>query len=82
MKYALVLGLVLVVFWLWRISRQASAHNKNQAHARKKPAPLEKATEIVACRVCQVHLPRSESLSGTHGLYCSAEHRQQAGDQA
>ena len=82
MKYALVLGLVLVVFLLWRSGRQASTHNKNQTHSRKKPASLEKPTEIVACQVCQVHLPRSESLSGTHGLYCSVEHRQQAGDHA
>jgi len=72
----------LVVIWLWRSGRQANIHNKNQTHARKNPATIEKATEIVACKVCQVHLPRSESLSGAHGLYCSAEHRQQAGDQA
>ena len=82
MKYALVLGLVLVVFWLWRSGRQASAHIKNQTDARKNQAKIEKATEIVACQVCRVHLPRSEALSGAHGVYCSAEHRQQAGDQA
>lgn len=82
MKYALVLGLVLVVFWLWRSARHASARNKSQAEAKKRPPFLEKATEIVACRVCHVHLPRSESLSGAHGLYCCAEHRQQAGDRA
>ena len=82
MKYALVLGLLLVVFWLWRSGRQASARSKNNSHARKSHATIEKATEIVACQVCQVHLPRSEALSGAHGVYCSTEHRQQAGDQA
>ena len=80
MKYALVIGLVLVVFWLWRSSRQAGAGNKKQTPTSQKPTALEKATEIVACQVCQVHLPRNEALTGRRGLYCSAEHRQQAGD--
>ena len=80
MKYALVLGLVLVVFWLWRSSRQASRDDKKQTPASQKPTALGKATEIVACQVCQVHLPRNEALTGRRGLYCSAEHRQQAGD--
>lgn len=79
MKYALVFGLVLVVFWLWRSSRQASAVDKKQT-PQKKPAVLGKATEIVACQVCQVHLPHNEALIGSQGFYCSAEHRQQAGD--
>lgn len=82
MKYALVLGLVLIVFWLWRSSRQSRVDNSQRAGTRTKPATLEKATEIVACQVCQVHLPRSESLPGKNGLYCSAEHRRQADDQA
>jgi len=80
MKYALVFGLVLVVFWLWRSSRQASAGDKKQASARQKAASLGSPTEIVACQLCQVHLPRHEALTGSRGLYCCAEHRQQAGD--
>lgn len=80
MKYALVFGLVLVVFWLWRSSRQASAGDKKQTPTRQKPTSLENPTEIVACQVCHVHLPRHEALTGSRGLYCSAEHRQQAGD--
>lgn len=80
MKYALVLGLVLVVFWLWRSSRQSAVDDKKHSRTHSKPASQEKATEIVACLVCQVHLPRSEALIGGQGFYCSAEHRQQAGD--
>jgi uncharacterized protein len=80
MKYALVFALVLVVFWLWRSSRQASAGDKKQTQTRQKPASLEKVTEIVACQVCHVHLPRHEAMIGSRGLYCSAEHRQQADD--
>lgn len=80
MKYALVLGLILIVVWLWRSSRQTRQAEKKQTSAHGQPGVLAKATEIVACQVCQVHLPRREALAGSHGLYCSAEHKQQAGD--
>lgn len=80
MKYALVLGLTLFVFWLWRNARRSSADEKNPPHRRKKQAFLDKATEVVACAVCHVHLPKTDALTGSRGLYCSAEHRQQAGD--
>jgi uncharacterized protein len=80
MKYALVLGFVLVVFWLWRSSRQAKTNDENKSTPQQRPGTTTKATEIVACELCHVHLPRSEALTGGRGLYCSAEHRQQAGD--
>ena len=80
MKYALIIGVVLVVYWLWRSTRQVGTGNKKHPRASQNPVVPEKATEIVACQVCQVHLPRNEALIGSSGLYCSAEHRQQAGD--
>lgn len=80
MKYALVLGLVLVVVWLWRSTRKSAADDKKQTRNPSKTASLGKATEIVACQVCQVHLPLNEALNGSQGFYCSAEHRQQADD--
>ena len=80
MKFALVFGLVLVVFWLWRSSRHGKARDEAQASQRQKPAALNKATEIVACRLCDVHLPRGEAVVSSRGMYCSEEHRQQAND--
>ena len=80
MKYALILGLTLMVFWLWRKARKTSTDRKKPPHQRQKQASLEKATEVVACRVCHVHLPKTDALTGSLGLYCCAEHRQQAGD--
>jgi uncharacterized protein len=73
MKYALIFGLLLVVFWLWRSPRQKIARPPGAARQ------TAKSTEVVACALCQVHLPRAEALTGRYGLYCSAEHRQQAG---
>lgn len=77
MKYALIFGLVLVVIWLWRSKRRAAVDNKS-SQPTKKTDGQAKATEIVACELCSVHLPRAEALAGKQGLYCSIEHQQQA----
>jgi uncharacterized protein len=75
MKYLLIFGLVMVVFWLWRSSRQKITPPPAD---NARPPPTTRTTEVVACAVCHVHLPRTEALAGKHGLYCSAAHRQQA----
>ncbi|MDP2258036.1 MAG: PP0621 family protein [Polaromonas sp.] len=82
MKYLLVTALVLVVFWLWRHNRQAErkAAQSDSTTRPSRAAKSAQATEVVACDVCQVHLPRSEAVTGRKGLYCSEAHRRQAGD--
>lgn len=78
MKYLLVLGIALLVVWLWRHNR---ADERRDAQPRARPAPRQTAlpaTEIVACDVCQVHLPRNEALAHGRGMYCSEAHRRQA----
>ncbi len=78
MKYLLVSAIVLFVFWLWRHNREAEHHAAASSRtARSRPAA--KVTEMVACDVCEVHLPRSEALIGSRGIYCSDAHRRQAG---
>ena len=74
MKYLLVIGLVLLVFFLWRHNRQAV----KRSAPRQQPGAPAAATEMVACSVCQVHLPKSEALIGQGGIYCSEAHRRQA----
>jgi len=79
MKYLLVAALVLVVFWIWRNKREAE---QNERAAARPPAPPQRetaVTEMVACAVCGVHLPKSEALIGNRGIYCSDAHRRQAG---
>ena len=81
MKYLLLIFLVLLVFWLWRSSQRArSQPAQPQRRAPQKPVAKE-ITEMVACDVCQVHLPRAEALSGPGGvgIYCSEAHRREAG---
>ena len=74
MKYLLVISLVLLVFFLWRHNRQAG----KRSAPRQQPGAPAAATEMVACSVCQVHLPKSEALIGNDGIYCSEAHRRQA----
>ncbi len=80
MKYLLVITLVLLVFWLWRSSRRADRNAAQPRHPDSKAPPAGKEiTEMVACGVCHVHLPKSEALIGRDGFYCSEAHRREAG---
>ena len=78
MKYLLVMALVLVAFWIWRHNREA----EREARTPRPSAPGREpaVTEMVACDICHVHLPRSEALIGSHGIYCSDAHQRQARD--
>lgn len=75
MKYLLVTALIVGVFWLWRHKRPTGSSAPPPA---RPPQPDPRATEIVACNVCHVHLPKSDALIDSQGFYCSAAHRRQA----
>jgi len=78
MKYLLVLVLVVVVVWLWSHNRRIEKKQADDARCPQAPGQKNALTEIVACDVCQVHLPRFEALIGSKGVYCSDAHRRQA----
>jgi uncharacterized protein len=79
MKYLLVIAFVLVVFWLWRHNRQAEREAAPPPRRRTNDPAGKGITEMVACEVCHVHLPKSEALIGRDGFYCSEAHRREAG---
>ena len=76
MKYLIVSLVVLVGIWLWRNNRRAELRDRQP----RAPSPPSQAqvTEVVACAVCSVHLPRTDALPGGQGVYCSDAHRRQA----
>ena len=78
MKIALVLALVLVGVWLFRMNRRSDRRES----ARQSTPPAEKPTvmalDMVRCRQCDVHLPQADAIAGKQGVYCSLEHRQRA----
>lgn len=75
MKYLVLFGVLLVVYLLLRQQRQGE---RSTPSARKAKPPPATPQDMVACPVCQVHLPRADALADARGrLYCCAEHRQQ-----
>ena len=82
MKYLLVLVIAFVVIWIWKSERRTDIGEKKKADRARKAGttnPKIIATEMVACDICGLHLPRAEALAGPRGNYCSTAHRQQAG---
>ncbi len=82
MKYLLVIALIFAVFWLWRHNRLAEKDAARPPPPRTPSSPSSAGsgvTEMVACDVCHVHLPKSDALIGNKGIYCSDAHRRQAG---
>lgn len=77
MKYLIVIALIFGVLWIWRHNRQAA---KDAARPPQRPPSSagNGITEMVACDVCHVHLPKSDALIGNKGIYCSDAHRRQA----
>jgi len=73
MKLLLLIGVVLLVAWIWRFSRRARMGDG----VNRKP-PLAPQTDMVRCLHCAVHLPAAEAQHGRLGPYCSTEHRQLA----
>ena len=79
MKYLIVLALICAVFWLWRHNRLAERDAARPPPPRSPASAENGVTEMVACDVCHVHLPKSDALIGNKGIYCSDAHRRQAG---
>jgi len=79
MKYLLLLGLALLVVWLWRRNRQPEQGGAASSRA-PQPSSARDVTPMVVCAVCKVHLPQTEALTGPGGaVYCSEAHRRQSG---
>ena len=77
MKFLLVFAVLLIGFFIWRSNRVG-----DKTPPAKPAAPKAKgeghAIEMVQCAVCGLHCPKTESVTGKLGVYCTAQHRQQA----
>ena len=69
MKYLIVVLVVVIVAW-WLL-RGRSRPGPGMHAAAPSPQPLQ----VVACRHCGVHLPRSECVEAPDGVYCCEGHR-------
>ncbi len=65
-KYLLVIAVVIVVYLIVRSGRKKSDEIP--------PPTATRGEDMVRCRVCGVHLPKSEALSSRSDFYCTEEH--------
>ncbi len=68
MKYLILVGIVVLVLWLLRLTRRVSPPREQK----RKEVEHE---DMVACARCGIHLPRSEALPGRGGVFCTEAHR-------
>lgn len=78
MKHLLLLAIVLLGAWLWRLNRGELPDPSRRADPPPPPQPGSGPQAMVRCTHCGVHLPQGEAVAGRLGWYCSAEHRQLA----
>ena len=79
MKYLLILGLTIAVIWLWQGKRRSDLADKKSQPAKPASRPRQlAATEIVACDICAVHLPRAGALTPGPRIYFSQAPRRPA----
>jgi uncharacterized protein len=77
MKLVLVLVVLMVGIWLFKSSRRTTKEVKPPESPRP-GKPAVGALDMVRCRQCELHLPRTDAIEGKQGVYCSLEHRKQA----
>ncbi len=71
-KFLLVIAVFIVVYIFLRNYRR-------RVEAAPPPPTAEKHGEdMVRCRICGVHLPKSEAVTSRGEIYCSKEHLQLA----
>ncbi|MGQ0577464.1 MAG: PP0621 family protein [Betaproteobacteria bacterium] len=71
-KFLLVIAVFIVVYLFLRSYRR-------RVEATPPPAAAAKhAEDMVRCRICGVHLPKSEAVTARGEIYCSKEHLQLA----
>lgn len=83
MKYLLVLIVVMVGIWVWRANRsderaEKQAERQARKQARDRAGREQVAVDIVGCDLCGLHFPRGDAIAGRKGLYCCAQHKDQA----
>ena len=69
MKYFILLVVIAGVIWWLRTKRNDT--DKTQDPSNQSPNPQT----MVRCAHCDVHLPQTDAVEGSLGVYCSASHR-------
>jgi len=78
MKLWVFIGVVFFALWLWKRGRSRGLKGPSPAATPPNSSP----NAMVCCPHCRVHFPQDEGVIGVLGLYCSAAHRNAAGDRS
>jgi uncharacterized protein len=73
MKYLLLIGLILLIFWIFR-------RPENRRSRMGRMPATRRPERMVKCARCGVHLPEGESIQEGETHYCCVEHRNTAQD--
>ena len=68
-KILLIVAVFALVYFIVR------GYARAVARAPREESAVEGGEDMVRCRHCGVHLPRSESLGSGEAVFCSEEHR-------
>ncbi|MGH8731734.1 MAG: PP0621 family protein [Burkholderiales bacterium] len=71
-KFLLVIAVFIVVYLFLR------SYRRRVEAAPPPPAAAKHGEDMVRCRICGVHLPKSEAVTSRGEIYCSKEHLQLA----
>jgi uncharacterized protein len=69
MKYFILLVVIAGVIWWLRTKRNNSDKTQDPSSKSQNPQTM------VRCAHCDLHLPQSDAVEGSLGVYCSASHR-------
>lgn len=69
-KYLAKFLLLIAVFIVAYMVIKGSSRRRDE----RQQAPRSGAEDMVRCKVCGIHLPRSESLKSNDEFFCSEEH--------
>lgn len=72
-KFLLVIAVFVVVYLFLRTYR-----GRDEAVPPPAAAAAKHGEDMVRCRICGVHLPKSEAVTSRGEIYCSKEHLQLA----
>ncbi|HZP92752.1 MAG TPA: PP0621 family protein [Burkholderiales bacterium] len=67
-KFLLLIAVFIIVYLVIRSARGGAQSGRAQA------PPAGQPEDMVRCKVCGVHLPRSEGILSRGEFYCSQEH--------
>ena len=70
MKYLVLMGVIGVVLWWLRMQRNTSDTGNSRTASGEQPQSM------VRCAYCNLHLPQTDAVHGTTGVFCSTAHQQ------